>query len=52
MSREEIIDLLMVANFLPRIISFMQMSLVFMLILSARKTKRYTILMKIERKQK
>ena len=51
MSREEITDPLMVANFLSRIISSMQISPVFTLVPSATKTKRYMILMKIERKQ-
>ena len=51
-SGEEIIDPLVVANFLPRTISSTQTSPVFMLVLSARKTKRYMIPMKMERKQK
>ena len=52
MSGEEIIDPLVVVNFLSRTISSTQMSPVFMSVLSAKKTKRYTILMKMERKQK
>ena len=52
MSREEIMDPLVVVNFLPRIISSTQISPVFVLVPSAKKMKRYTILMKIERKQK
>ena len=52
MSGEEITDPLVVANFLPRTISSIQMSPVFMSVLSARKMKRYMILMKMERKQK
>ena len=52
MSGEEITDPLVVVNFLPRTISSTQISPVFMLVLSAKKTKRYIILMKMERKQK
>ena len=52
MSEEEIIDPLIMVNFLPRIISSMQMSPVFILVLSAKKTKRYIIPIKMERKQK
>ena len=52
MSGEEITDPLIVINFLPRIISSIQISPVFILVLSAKKTKRYIILIKMERKQK
>ena len=52
MSGEEIMDPLVVVNFLPRTISSMQISPVFMLVPSGRKMKRYTILIKMERKQK
>ena len=52
MSGEKIMNPLVVVNFLPRTISSMQMSPVFMLVLSAKKIKRYIIPMKMERKQK
>ena len=52
MSGEEITDPLVVVNFLPRTISSMQMSPVFVSVPSARKTKRYMIPMKMERKRK
>ena len=50
MSGEEITDPLVVANFLPRTISSTQTSPVFVSVPSARKTKRYTIPMKMESK--